>query len=49
MENELLIENSIKAYLALQLFNQEAFLKIIHEQDDFIAKTKTLLGRTPLD
>ena len=49
MENELLIENSIKAYLALQLFDQEAFLKIIHEQDDFITKTKTLLGRTPLD
>ena len=49
MENELLIENSIKAYLALQLFDQEAFLKIIHEQDDFITKTKTLLGQTPLD
>ena len=49
MENELLIENSIKAYLALQLFNQEVFLKIIHEQDDFITKTKTLLGQTSLD
>ena len=49
MGNELLIENSIKAYLALQLFDQEAFLKIIHKQDDFIAKTKTLLGQTPLD
>ena len=49
MENELLIENSIKAYLALQLFNQEAFLKIIHEQDDFITKIKTLLDQTPLD
>ena len=49
MGDELLIENSIKAYLALQLFDQEAFLKIIHKQDDFIAKTKTLLGQTPLD
>lgn len=49
MDNEALIENSIKAYLALQLFNQEAFLEIIHKQDEFIAKVQTLLNQTPLD
>jgi len=47
MENEALILNSIKSFMALQLFNQEAFLQIVHNQDEFIDKTKELLNKNP--
>jgi carboxyl-terminal processing protease len=47
MENEVLILNSIKSFMALQLFNQEAFLQIVHSQDEFINKTKELLNENP--
>ena len=33
--------------MALQLFNQEAFLQIVHNQDEFIDKTKELLNENP--
>tara|TARA_B100000767_G_scaffold235464_1_gene228733 strand:- start:4976 stop:6562 length:1587 start_codon:yes stop_codon:yes gene_type:complete len=43
MENKALIENSIKAYIALQTFGQEAFLEITHKQDSFITEINKLL------
>tara|TARA_Y100000389_G_scaffold202973_1_gene249931 strand:- start:1844 stop:3430 length:1587 start_codon:yes stop_codon:yes gene_type:complete len=49
MKNESLILNSIKSFMALQLFNQEAFLEIVHSQDEFIAKTKELLKQKSLN
>jgi len=49
MENVALIENSIKAFIAFQLYGQEAFLEITHKQDPFITKVKTLLEEDLLD
>lgn len=49
LENRTLIENSIKAYMAFQLFGREAFLKVTHQQDDFIEEVKTLLNEKPAD
>ncbi len=45
VENEELILNSIKAYLALQLFDRETFLEILHQKDDFIFKAKELIDK----
>lgn len=49
VENEELILNSIKAYLALQLFDQETFLQILHQQDSFISKTKEIINKKKKD